>query len=296
VRESPLSRIARAIAIVAIVAWSLGPIVVGVVTSFSTEADVESIPAHWLPDQPTTANYETLLGQGGSGSDVGSDPGTAGIRTPSEVGAFGSAMVNTAVVTAESVIACVVVSVLAAYAFSRLRFVGRRLTFVALVVTLEVPVFALLAPLFELMANTKLIDTQLGLVLIYVSAQSPLAVWLLYNYCRELPSEPEEAAMLDGCGRFAVFWRIVLPQMRSAIAAVAAIVMLSVWGQFLVPLLFAPTIATKPVTVLITEFVGKYNTNQPLLVAAGMIALLPPAVVALLLNRQIRGALSGWAS
>ena len=290
-RESRLSRAARAIAVLAIVAWSLGPIAVGVVTSFSTEADVESVPAHWLPDQPTTASYETLLGQGGA-----ADSSTTGIRTPSEVGAFGSAMVNTAVVTAESVVGCLVVSVFAAYAFSRLRFVGRRLTFVALVVTLEVPVFALLAPLFELMANTKLIDTQLGLVLIYISAQAPLAVWLLYNYCRELPSEPEEAAMLDGCGRFGVFWRIVLPQMRSPIAAVAAIVMLSVWGQFLIPLLFAPTIATKPVTVLITEFVGKYHTNQPLLVAAGMIALVPPAVVALLLNRQIRGALSGWAS
>ena len=166
----------------------------------------------------------------------------------------------------------------------------------ALIVTLEVPVFALLAPLFQLMAGAHLIDTQLGLVLVYVSAQAPLAVWLLYNYCRELPQEPEEAALIDGCGRFAVFWRIALPQMRSGIAAVSAIVMLSVWGQFLVPLLFAPTIATKPVTVLITEFVGKYNSNQPLIVAAGMLALLPPAIVAIALNRQIRGMLSGWSN
>ena len=62
------------------------------------------------------------------------------------------------------------------------------------------------------------------------------------------------------------------------------------------PLLFAPTIATKPVTVLITEFVGKYNSNQPLIVAAGMLALLPPAVVAIVLNKQIRGMLSGWSN
>lgn len=284
---SRAQQILRAVGIVAIIAWSLGPVAIGLVTSLSTEADVQAVPAHWLPDTPTIASYQALLG---------GDAVQGGIRTPSEVKAFGSAMANTAVVTAEAVVACVVVSVFAGYAFSRLRFFGRRAAFVALVVTLEVPVFALLAPLFQLMAGARLIDTQLGLVLVYVSAQAPLAVWLLYNYCRELPIEPEEAALIDGCGRFAVFWRIALPQMRSGIAAVSAIVMLSVWGQFLVPLLFAPTIATKPVTVLITEFVGKYNSNQPLIVAAGMLALLPPALVAIVLNKQIRGMLSGWSN
>lgn len=284
---SRAQQVLRAVGVLAIVAWSLGPVAIGLVTSLSTEADVQAVPAHWLPDTPTLSNYQALLG---------GDTVQGGIRTPSEVKAFGSAMANTAVVTVEAVVACVIVSVFAGYAFSRLRFFGRRAAFVALVVTLEVPVFALLAPLFQLMAGAHLIDTQLGLVLVYVSAQAPLAVWLLYNYCRELPIEPEEAALIDGCGRFAVFWRIALPQMRSGIAAVSAIVMLSVWGQFLVPLLFAPTIATKPVTVLITEFVGKYNSNQPLIVAAGMLALVPPAIVAIVLNKQIRGMLSGWSN
>ncbi len=284
---SRLVQILRAVGVAAIIAWSLAPVAIGLITSLSTEADVQAVPAHWLPDAATLENYRTLLG----GEVI-----QGGVRTPSEVRAFGSAMVNTAIVTLEAVVACVVVSVLAGYAFSRLRFLGRRVAFVALIVTLEVPVFALLAPLFQLMAGAHLIDTQIGLVLVYVSAQAPLAVWLIYNYCRELPQEPEEAALIDGCGHFAVFWRIALPQMRSGIAAVSAIVMLSVWGQFLVPLLFAPTIATKPVTVLITEFVGKYNSNQPLIVAAGMLALLPPAVVAIALNRQIRGMLSGWSN
>lgn len=284
---SRIQQLVRAIGVAAIGAWSLGPVAIGLITSLSTEADVQAVPAHWLPDTPTITNYQTLLG---------GDIVQGGVRTSSEVRAFVSAMANTTIVTVEAVVACVVVSVFAGYAFSRLRFLGRNVAFVAVIVTLEVPIFALLAPLFQLMAGVHLIDTQLGLVLVYVSAQAPLAVWLLYNYCRELPPEPEEAALIDGCGRFAVFWRIVLPQMRSAIAAVSAIVMLSVWGQFLVPLLFAPTIATKPVTVLITEFVGKYSTNQPLIVAAGMLALLPPAVVAVALNRQIRGMLSGWSN
>ena len=130
------------------------------------------------------------------------------------------------------------------------------------------------------------------MILVFVSTTAPLAIWLFYNYTRELPQEPEEAALIDGCTRFAAFRRVVLPQMTSGIAALTAIVMLAVWGQFLIPLLLTSTQETKPVTVVITEFIGKYTTNYPLLTAAGVLAMLPPAIVALVLNRHIRGMLS----
>ena len=90
-----------------------------------------------------------------------------------------------------------------------------------------------------------------------------------------------------------VTWRIVVPQMSSGIAALAAIVMLAVWGEFLIPLLLTSTLNSKTVTVVIPEFVGKYTTNYPLLAAAGVLAVLPPAIVALVLNRYIRGMLHG---
>jgi multiple sugar transport system permease protein len=81
--------------------------------------------------------------------------------------------------------------------------------------------------------------------------------------------------------------------MGSGIAAISAILVLSVWGEFLIPLLLTSTLNAKPVTVLITEYVGKYTTNYPILAAAGVLALLPPAVVALILNRRITGMLAG---
>jgi multiple sugar transport system permease protein len=81
--------------------------------------------------------------------------------------------------------------------------------------------------------------------------------------------------------------------MGSGIAALAAILVLSVWGEFLIPLLLTSTMNAKPVTVLITEFVGKYTTNYPILAAGGVLALLPPALVALVLNRRITGMLAG---
>ena len=130
-------------------------------------------------------------------------------------------------------------------------------------------------------------------MLVFAATQTPLAIWLLHNHVAELPPEPEEAALIDGCTRWQAFWRVVLPQMSSGIAALAAIVMLAVWGEFLIPLLLTSTTNSKTVTVLIPEFVGKYTTNYPLLAAAGVLAMLPPAIVALVLNRHIRGMLSG---
>lgn len=264
--------------------WCLGPIALGLLTSLSSQAEVQA--GQWIPATLDASGYRALLSPSGAE--------TAGGFVPSEVSAFGHAMVNSAVITIETTAVLIVLAVTAGYAFSRLTFPGRRFMLVALVSTLIIPALAVIVPLWRIMANAHLIGTNVGLLLIYVSANAPLAVWLLYNHARELPVEVEQAALVDGCGQFGAMWRVVIPQMRGGIAAVAGIMALSLWGEFFIPLLFAPTATTKPVTVLITEFVGKYTTNQPLLAAAGIMTLLPPAVIAVVLSRHIRGLLSGW--
>ena len=283
-RRSRAAGIVRGVTIVVILAWSLGPILLGILTSVSTQAEVQA--GQWLPTTLNLSGYRALLSGGGAATTSG--------FVPSEIGAFGHAMLNSVAITLETTAVLLVLAVTAGYAFSRLRFPGRRVMFGSLVATLIVPALAVIVPLWRVMANLHLIGTQGGLLLIYVSANAPLAVWLMYIHARELPVAIEEAALSDGCTRFQAFRLVVLPQMWGGIAAVAAIMALSVWGEFFIPLLFAPTAATKPVTVLITEFVGKYTTNQPLLAAAGILTLVPPALLAIVLSRQIRGLLSGW--
>ena len=280
----PAVQLLRAVAIGAIVVWSLAPIGLGVATSLSTQADVQAIPARWLPQHPTLDPYRSLLGGTGDARAGG---------TVSESGAFAQALWNSASITLMSTLAILCLAISAGYAFARLRFPGRRALFWAIVATTVVPVFTVVIALFGLMADAGLIDRKLGLVLVFVSTTTPLAMWLVYNHVKELPTEPEEAALIDGCTRWQAFWHVVVPQMRSGIAALSAIVVLFVWGEFLIPLLLTSTSASKPVTVLIPEYIGKYTTNYPLLAAAGVLALLPPAVVALVLNRHIRGMLSG---
>lgn len=282
-RSSPLARVARTIAIVALLAWSLGPVLIGIITSFSRQTDVQAVPTRLLPHHWTLDGYNGLVGSGSS---------SAG-GSVTESGAFGTAMFNSALVTALATLGTLLVAIPAAYSFSRLRVRFNRPFFWGILATMIVPVFTIVISLYRLMADIGLIDTKLGLTLVFMSTLTPLAMWLLYNHIRELPVEPEEAALIDGCNRWNAFYRVVIPQMRSGIAAVSAILMLSVWGEFLIPLLLTSTLSAKPVTVLITEYVGKYTTNYPLLAAAGVLILIPPAIVALVLNRHIRGVLSG---
>ncbi|MET0127668.1 MAG: carbohydrate ABC transporter permease, partial [Solirubrobacterales bacterium] len=274
----------RAIGIALLVAWSVGPVLVGVMTSLETQKEAQQVPARWVPSDPNTEYYSALLG-GEATSNRTSD-------AASDASEFPHAFVNTVLLTVASTVVVLLIAVLAGYGFSRLRFTGSRPLFWLVLATMIIPVFTLVVALYRLLAEFDLIDSFLGLVLVFVATTSPLAIWLFYNYTRELPPEPEESALIDGCTRFQAFRKVVLPQMTSGIAALTAIVMLAVWGQFLIPLLLSSSVDTKPVTVVITEFIGKYTTNYPLLTAAGILAMIPPAIVALVLNRHIRGMLS----
>ena len=277
-------RLLKTVAVLAIVVWSLGPIVLGVLTSISTQRDVASVPSHWLPHDATTTAYHELL-QGTQGAAAGG--------TVTEAGTFTRSMWNSTQLALETTAITLIVSTMAAYAFGRLRFRFGGAVLAVLVGTMVIPIFVIVISLFQVLADAHLIDTKRGLILVFVSTLTPLATWLLYTQVKEMPPEPEEAALIDGCRRWQAFVRVVVPQMSSGIAAVAAILVLSVWGEFLIPLLLTSTMNAKPVTVQITEYVGKYTTNYPILAAAGVLALIPPAIVALLLNKRIAGMLAG---
>ena len=277
-------RLLKTVAVLAIVVWSLGPIVLGVLTSISTQRDVASVPSHWLPHDATTTAYHELL-QGTRGAAAGG--------TVTEAGTFSRSMWNSTQLALETTAITLIVSTMAAYAFGRLRFRFGGPVLAVLVGTMVIPIFVIVISLFQVLADAHLIDTKRGLILVFVSTLTPLATWLLYTQVKEMPPEPEEAALIDGCRRWQAFVRVVVPQMSSGIAAVAAILVLSVWGEFLIPLLLTSTMNAKPVTVQITEYVGKYTTNYPILAAAGVLALIPPALLALALNKRITGMLAG---
>lgn len=273
----------RGVVIALALIWTVGPIFLALVTSLSSQVEVSSGSSTWWPGTIVTTAYKSLVPWGPD--DVG---GLSGVTKQ-----FSHAYGQSLMISIGTVALTLLITLPAGFALSRMKVPAGRVLLSALVGTIILPVFTLLAPLFRLMVSLHLFDTSWGLVLIYTTAVAPLSLWLFFSYCNDVPIEPQEAALLDGCSWLQSLIRIVIPQLRSGVAAVTALLFLASWGQFLIPLLFAPSAQNKPVTVLITEFVGKFSTNYPLLAAAGMLTLVPPAIVALVANRHIRGMLTG---
>jgi multiple sugar transport system permease protein len=267
----------RWIGVVLILLWSLVPIYWAIKTSLQTEADARSRPAQYLPTNPTLRNYATLL----SGS--GDIPGQ--IRRSS---------LNIVIVCGAATIVTVLLATLAAYAFARMQFRGRNLFFYAVLATMAFPAYTTLIPLYRIMSGFGLVNTYSGIVLVYVSGFLPLATWVLHNYFASLPVGIEEAGLVDGARRLQVLWHLLLPLARPGIISTALITFLFAWGQFLFPLVLSSDLSTQPLTVVIASLQGRHVVPSTLLNAAGVLAIVVPAALALAFNRYIvNGLLAG---
>jgi multiple sugar transport system permease protein len=262
--------------------WSLGPIYWTLASAVTPAEDFSARPIHFFPQHFTLDHFSRLLGI--NIARIG------GVEVWAQ---FRAALINSVVTSAAATLLCVAMSALGAYAFTRLRFPGREFIFAAVVATLAIPAYAVLIPLYQIMIGLHLVDTYIGISLIYVSAYLPLSLWLLRSVFAALPIALEEAAQLDGAGRLCIFFNIVLPLAGPGLTAAAILTFLGAWGQYLVPLIFSPQ-ATKPLTVLIPEFVTKNFIDYGLITASGAIAIVIPALIVIFLNRYlVSGLLAG---
>jgi multiple sugar transport system permease protein len=267
----------RGAGVVLILLWSLVPIYWAIKTSLQTEADARAKPAHYLPTNATWQNYSTLLGGEG---DVPAQIRRSTLNIVIECGA--------------ATIVTVLLATLAAYAFARMRFRGKTVLFYAVIATMAFPAYTTLIPLYRIMSTFGLVNTYTGIVLVYVSGFLPLATWILHNYFASLPSGIEEAGLVDGAHRLQVLWHLLLPLARPGIISTALITFLFAWGQFLFPLVLSSDLSTQPLTVVIASLQGRHVVPSTLLNAAGVLAIIVPAVLALAFNRYIvNGLLAG---
>ncbi len=187
------------------------------------------------------------------------------------------------------------ISMMSAYALSRMEFRGRRLIKNLLLITMVIPVMATIIPLFRLFVARHWLDNVFWLSMVYVSSYLPLVTWLMSNYFATIPKELEEAALIDGCGRIASFLRIIVPTSYPIILSAALIMFLNTWSQFQIPLILASSLETKPVAIVVSEFMTKDSVQYGLTAAAGMIAVIPPAVTALVFRRFLISGMMGGA-
>lgn len=250
------------IALALVVVWVL-PLAWAVATSLKPEGETTTTPLKWIGSTITFDAYREVW----------------------KSGDIGQWMFNSAYISVMTTLLTVVLCAMAAYGFSRTEFRGRKALYGLVLAGIMVPPQVLMAPLFAEMVSMGLVDTYWGVILPQVAV--PAMVFILVKFFDGVPRELEEAAFVDGAGRWRVFWTIVMPLSRPVLAAVAIFTFISTWNNFLWPFLVTtdPNGMTLPVGLVNVQ--SSYGLRYAQMMASVVIAGLPLLVVFTLFQRQI---------
>jgi len=263
-------RVARVVLYVVLfggLALVVGPFVWMLLSSFKPEAEIRANPPTWLPNDPTFANYGTLFDQ----LD------------------FPTYFTNSAVVAVLTTVGNLLFCSAAGYALAKLPFAGKRLLFGIVLGTLMVPSIVTIVPLFVLTSNLGLVNTVAGLILPYLA--QAFGVFLMRQFIQSIPNDLLEAARIDGASELRIYWQVVLPLCRPALATLGILTFLASWNNFLWPLVAATTEDTYTLPVALALYaIGQNRTDYDILLAGAVVIVLPVLVVFILLQRHfVRG-------
>ncbi|MGY4720122.1 carbohydrate ABC transporter permease [Naumannella huperziae] len=242
---------------------TLAPFLLSVLTSLKSPRQFANTSPLSPPAPPTAENYLALLGRD-----------------------FVTPLAVTTQVVVVLVIGQLFFSILAAYAFARLRFPGRDALFWVYLATLMVPQIVTVIPLYTIFASTGLRNTFWSLVLPFVLG-SPYAVFLLREYFRGIPADILDAARIDGAGNWRIIWSIVVPLSRPIIATLTIITVVTHWNSFLWPFIVTTGPTWQTLTVATDALRGQYNANWTLVMTATTIAMAPLLVIFTIFQRRI---------
>ena len=264
-------KVARGLPLLAGVCWlviAAYPIYYMVISSFRTPAGFLS-ESPWVPEgAESLENYATVIN-----------------------GGIGLYFVNSLFVTGVSVALITVVSLLAAYAITRVRSRTVLWVFNAFLLGLAVPYQAAIIPIFVIINKIGLYDTLYGLIPPQVAFHIPLTVLILVNFIRDIPTELYDSMVLDGAGHFRLLQQLVLPLSRPALITVIIYNSVQVWNNFLFPLILTQSSNVRTIPLALREFQGEYGVNVPGIMAAVILSVLPIVVLYIVARRQLLGGL-----
>ncbi len=272
--------------VAAVVIFVLSPIAWLVISSLSWPKDLLATPPRWVPWPPNLTYYQQLLlGTGEQGTTL----------TAFTLRAFRFSLRNSMYVAVGTTMVCLFLGSLAGYAFARLRLLwGDRLIYFLLLVQM-LPVVVLLIPLYLAVSKLGLLDRIGTVIALLSSIHLPFAIWILRSYFQSIPSELEEAALVDGANRLQAIWHVIIPLALPGLFAAAVYTFMQSWNAFIIPLIFTSSDTNRTVTVAIAMFVGRHYTEYGLMSAAGVLASLPPALLAIFFQRYLLAGLTAGA-
>ena len=250
----------------------LYPILWLVINSFKTNAELFASP--WsLPGSLSLENYYKAFTEGN----------------------IGRYFINSVIVTGAVVIVATVLSAMAAYGLTRLRWRLSKLVLALFLLGLSIPMHAAVVPLFAMFNKLQIVNTYLAVIIPHVVFAMPIAILILTSFFSTIPHEVEEAAVMDGCSIWGVFFKIICPMAVPSLVTVAVITFINAWNDLLLPQIFLsdPEMMTLPVGL--TAFQGRYSTDYVAMIAAVVITIIPTIVVYSLLHKKIISGMTAGA-
>jgi len=248
------------------------PIFYAVIGGFKDNYQLSASPMA-LPNPWVVSNYTDVLG-----SDT-----------------FWIQLKNSVLIAAVTTVVVLVFASLAAFVFARRSFPGREVVFTLFTLGLLFPSAVAILPLFVLVRTLGLLDNPLGIALPQAAFALPLTIIILRPFFRSIPVELEDAALIDGCGTFGFFWRILLPLSRPVLATLAVLTIVASWNQFLLPLVILSDQANWTLPLGVSNFSTQYSSDTARILAYTSLSLVPALVFYLFVERQLVGGLTSGA-
>jgi raffinose/stachyose/melibiose transport system permease protein len=267
-----ISAVGRWAVLIVIAGAIVIPVLYAVLGGFKDNYQLSASPMA-LPDPWLTSNYTEILG-----SD-----------------SFWLQLKNSVVIAFVTTAVVLLFASLAAFVFARRSFPGREVVFTLFTLGLLFPSAVAILPLFVLVRTVGLLDNPLGIALPQAAFALPLTIVILRPFFRSIPAELEDAALIDGCGAFGFFWRVLLPLSRPVLGTVAVLTIVSSWNQFLLPLVILSDQANWTLPLGVTNFSTQYSSDTAKILAYTSLSLIPALAFYLVAERQLVGGLTSGA-
>ena len=246
------------------------PMTLVVLNAFKSDGETINMTME-LPKHFTLANFVTVIEKG------------------KLVGSFFNSLLYAGVGT----VLTVLFGSMAAYVFSRRRSKGMAAIYMFVVLGMVIPINYV--TLTQVMQVTHLTNTSVGIILLYMALQTPFTVFLIYGFVSKIPVELDEAAILDGCNPWQLYWRVIFPMLKSAIVTSGVLCFLNCWNEFMMPLYFLHSSEKWPMTLAIYNFFGQYEMKWNLICADVLLTCAPVIIIYLICQKYIVGGQTAGA-
>ncbi|PFG32052.1 carbohydrate ABC transporter permease [Paramicrobacterium agarici] len=249
-------------------------------TSFKPNSDVISPTPQWWPENFTLRNYITVLFEPAR-------PDRAN---------FPSAFVMSLAVTGLTLLICLVFAFVGAVAVSRFKFRGRRQYIIALLIIQMIPGEALMFTIFGMVDSWRLLNTVIGLTIVYLAGVLPFTIWMLRGFVAGVPADLEEAAMIDGCTRTQAFWKVTFPLLAPGLISTGVFAFIQAWNEFLMALIIMQSPGSYTLPIWLRAFQqATQSTNWAAIMAGSTLLALPVVIFFLFVQGRMTGGLVAGA-